>query len=133
MGATLAITIISLPLLGFISAMVAHEQRKDIALLRAMGATKGFILRLMLAESISLAVIGSLIGISIAALILVVFEDLITVSLKIPFIIPAPQALIIEGGAAFLLCAGIGGLSSIYPALLINRSDAYDTIRKGEP
>ncbi|OPX65117.1 MULTISPECIES: FtsX-like permease family protein [unclassified Methanoregula] len=131
-GTTLAITLVSVPLLGFISAMVAHERRKEVAIIRALGAPKGFVIRLMLAESFSLAIIGGIIGIGAAALILVLFQDHIALSLKIPFIIPSVRALLVEGGTALLLCAGIGGISSVYPAILINRSDPYETIRKGE-
>jgi putative ABC transport system permease protein len=131
-GTTLAITIVSIPLLGFISAMVAHEQRREVAIIRALGAPKGFVVRLMFAESLSLAIIGGMIGIGAAALFLVLFQDFVALSLKIPFIIPSVQALLVDGGTALFLCSGIGGLSSIYPAILINRSDPYETIRKGD-
>jgi putative ABC transport system permease protein len=132
-GTALAITVVSIPLLAFISAMVAHEQRKEVAILRALGAPKAFVIRLMLTESFSLAIFGAIIGIGVAVLILVIFQDFIAISLKIPFIIPTPMALAKDGGTAILLCAGIGGVSSIYPAILINRSDPYETIRKGDP
>ena len=132
-GATVAIAIVSIPLLGFISAMVAHEQRGEVAILRALGAPRAFVLRLVLAESFSLAIAGGVIGIAAAGVILVAFQDLIAVSLRIPFIIPSPGALAVEAGTALLLCAGIGGISAVYPALLINRSDPYETIRKGDP
>jgi putative ABC transport system permease protein len=131
-GTTLAVTIVSIPLLAFISAMVAHERRREIALLRALGAAKTYVVRLMLAESFALAVIGGLIGIGAAAVILVFFQDYIATSLKIPFIIPAPLALLVDGGTAILFCAGIGGIASLYPATLINRSDPYETIREAE-
>ena len=131
-GTTLAVTIVSIPLLAFISAMVAHERRREVAVLRALGATKTYVVRLMLAESFSIAIIGGLIGIGAAAVILVFFQDFIATSLKIPFIIPAPLALLVDGGTALLLCAGIGGIASLYPATLINHSDPYETIRKAE-
>lgn len=131
-GATLAVTIVSIPLLGFISAMVAHEQRKDFAILQALGATKAFVMKLMLAESFSIALIGGLIGIGSAAIFFVFFQDFIATSLKIPFIIPSPLAVLVDGGTALLLCAGIGGIASLYPAILINRSEPYETIRKGK-
>jgi putative ABC transport system permease protein len=132
-GATLATTVVSLPLLGFLSAMVAHERRKEVAILRALGAKKAFVTELMLAESCSLAVIGGLVGTGAASVVLLLFQDLIGLSLKIPFIMPSPGAFLIAGGTSLLLCAGIGGASSLYPAILINRSDPYDTIRRGEP
>jgi putative ABC transport system permease protein len=131
-GTTLAVTIVSIPLLGFISAMVAHERRREIAILRALGATKTYVVRLMLAESFSIAIIGGLIGIGAAMVVLVFFQDFIATSLKIPFIIPSPLALLVDGGTALFLCAGIGGIASLYPAILINRSEPYETIRKGE-
>ena len=131
-GAILAVTIVSIPLLGFISAMVAHERRKDVAILQALGATKAFVIRLMLAESFSIAIFGGLIGIMAAAVILVFFQDFIATSLKIPFLIPSPIAILVNGGTALFLCAGIGGIASLYPAVLINRSEPYETIREGE-
>jgi putative ABC transport system permease protein len=131
-GTTLAVTIVSIPLLGFISAMVAHERRREIAILRALGATKNYVLKLMLAESFTIAVIGGLIGIGAAMIVLVFFQNFIAISLKIPLIIPSPLSLLVDGGMALFLCAGIGGIASIYPAILINRSEPYETIRKGE-
>jgi putative ABC transport system permease protein len=131
-GTTLAITVVSIPLLGFISTLVAHERRKEVAILRALGATKGFVLQLMLAESFSLAITGGIIGIGTATGFLIIFQNFIAISLKIPFIIPSPLTLLVNGGTALFLCAGIGGISSLYPALLIARSEPYETIRKGE-
>jgi putative ABC transport system permease protein len=131
-GATLAVTIVSIPLLGFISAMVAHERRKDIAILQAIGATKAFVMKLMLAESFSIAIFGGILGIGSAVIILVFFQEFITTSLKIPLIIPSSLALLVNGGTALFLCAAIGGIAAIYPAILINRSEPYETIRKGE-
>ena len=55
-GSTLAVMIVSIPLLGVISAMVAHERTREVAILQALGATKGYVRRLMLAESFSLSI-----------------------------------------------------------------------------
>ena len=131
-GVTLAVTIVSIPLLGFISAMVAHERRKDMAILQAIGATKAFVMRLLLAESFFIAILGGLIGIGAAVVILVFFQDFIAMNLKIPFIIPSLRDILVHGGTSLLLCAGIAAIASLYPAIFINRSDPYETIRKGE-
>jgi putative ABC transport system permease protein len=131
-GTVLATTLVTIPLLGFISAMVAHEKRKEFAILRALGAPKAFVIRLMLAESFTLAIIGGLLGVGAAAVTLTLFQDFIAISLKIPLIMPSLPALLVDAGTPLILCAAIGGISSLYPAILINRSDPYDTIRKGE-
>ncbi|HUU74924.1 MAG TPA: FtsX-like permease family protein [Methanoregulaceae archaeon] len=131
-GATLAITLVSIPLLGLISAMVANERRREVSVLRALGATKGFVMRLMLAESFSLAIIGGVIGIGAAAIILMAFQDFIAMSMKIPLLLPSPQAILVAGGSSLLLSIGIGGISSLYPVVLITRSEPYTGIRGGE-
>jgi ABC-type lipoprotein release transport system permease subunit len=86
----------------------------------------------MLAESCALAAIGSVIGIGAAACILVLYQDYITYSLQIPFIIPSAVTILAEGGSALLLALGIAGISSLYPAYLIIRAEPYETIRRGE-
>ncbi len=131
-GSTLAVTIVAIPLLGFISAMVAHERMKEISILRALGAKKAFVMNIMLAESFSLAIIGGLIGIGAAMGILVFFQDFIAVTLKVPFSMPSPLSMMVNGASALLLSILVGGLSSLYPAVLINRSEPYAGIRRGE-
>jgi putative ABC transport system permease protein len=91
-----------------------------------------FVVNLMFAESFSIAVIGGLIGIGGSAVIILLFQDFIASSLKIPFIIPSLLAILVNGITALILCAVIGGIASLYPAIQISRSDSYETIRKGE-
>lgn len=131
-GSTIAVTVVSIPLLAAVSAMVAHERRREVSILRALGAPRSFIVRLMLAESFSLAIIGGLSGIAISSGILFLFQDLIAFNLKIPFLVPSPLSLLVEGTGALLLAVGIGGISSLYPVLLITRSEPYETIRSGK-
>jgi putative ABC transport system permease protein len=130
-GSTIAVTVISVPLLAFISAMVAHERRKDMAILRALGATRSFILRLMLTESFSISVIGALAGIGVAAVILVAFQDFVALNLRIPFTIPSLPAILSCAGTALGLSVLIGGISALFPAVRVSRTEPYDTIRKG--
>ena len=131
-GSAITVTAVSIPLMGSISAMVAHERRKEIAILQALGATRSFVMRLMLAESFSLAVIGALAGIGAATIILVGFQDFIAFTLKIPFTIPSPFTVALYGGSAIVLSVIIGGIASVYPVYLINHSEPYETMRKGE-
>ncbi len=130
-GSTIAVTVVSVPLLAFISARVAQERRKEMAILRALGATRSFVMRLMLSESFSLSIIGALAGIGAAAVILLAFQDYVAVSLKIPFTMPSPLSILAGAGTALALSVIIGGISSLYPAIRASRSEPYETIRKG--
>ena len=132
LGATLAVTVVSIPLLGFISAMVANERRKEISLLRVLGASKAYVIKLMLAESFSLSVIGGLAGVGMAILFLLAFQDLIATSLKIPFVTPTYLTILYDSVVAIVLSIVIGGIASIWPAVIISRTEPYECIRGGE-
>ncbi len=131
-ASTLAVAIVCIPLLGFISAMVAYERRREVAIIRALGATKWYVIRLMLAESMSIALIGSVVGILLAMVVLVGFEDYISLTLGIPLILPSPLAMALDAAGALIISIGIGGIASVYPAIHITRSEPYETIRRGE-
>jgi putative ABC transport system permease protein len=130
-GSTLAVMIVSIPLLGIISAMVARERSRELAILQALGATKRYLMKLVLAESFSLSIIGGFFGMGAAAVILVGFEDFIASALIIPFVIPSPLSIMSAAGSALILVIVMGGIASLYPAILITRSDPFDTIRRG--
>jgi putative ABC transport system permease protein len=130
-GSSIAVMVVSIPLIGVISAMVARERTKEVAILQALGATKAYISKLMLAESFSLSIVGGLSGIGAATVILVGFQDFIASSLKIPFIIPDPLAILGDAMIALFLAMITGGIASLYPAWRITRSDPYETIRRG--
>jgi putative ABC transport system permease protein len=130
-GSTLAVMIVSIPLLGIISAMVARGRWRALGILQALGATKRYLMKLVLAESFSLSIIGGFFGMGAAAVILVGFEDFIASALIIPFVIPSPLSIMSAAGSALILVIVMGGIASLYPAILITRSDPFDTIRRG--
>ncbi|MDD1718417.1 MAG: FtsX-like permease family protein [Methanoregulaceae archaeon] len=130
-GSTLAIAAAFILLFGVISAMVAHELRKEITILGALGVTKAFVLRLVFAESFSLSIIGGLLGIGAATVILIAFQDFIASRLKIPFGIPSAGTLMVSFGIALLALILIGLAASVYPTVRLVRSEAFRAIRSG--
>lgn len=131
-GSTAAVTAVSVPLLAFISAMVAHERRREAAIFRALGAPQSFVLNLLLTETLSLSVIGALAGIAAAALALALFQGYMAFALKIPFTMPSLPAILAAAGTALVLPVAISGIASVWPAVTVSRRETYETIRKGE-
>ena len=89
-GSAVTVMLISVPLIALMSVMVAHELKQEIAFLGALGVTKLFILQLLIAESFTSSLIGTLIGIGAAAIFLISFQNFITFSLEIPFSVAPP-------------------------------------------
>jgi putative ABC transport system permease protein len=126
-----AITLVSVPLVATVSTMVANERKREIGLLRAMGANKKVVFGVVLIEALILAGLGALIGTAVSGTVILVAKDFITTNLGIPFLWPSLTTL---GGQVLLVAVAaiaIGGLASLYPAIKSSRLEPYDAIRSG--
>ncbi len=129
---TAAVAGVTVPLVAIISTMAAGERRREMGLLRAMGAKRSFIFRMIFAEGTLLAAIGGLAGIFGSAVILYSFERLITTSLAVPFLWPPLLETLTYVGLTIMVAIAAGGLSSLYPAFTSSRLEPYEAIRRGE-
>ena len=90
MGVTWGLSVV---LIGLVFSMAANERRKELGVLRALGATRRFVFQSLLAEASLLAFFGGAAGIALASLAVFLFRKLIMVSLGIPFLLPSPLSL----------------------------------------
>ncbi len=127
MGTTLALSIV---LIGLIFSMVANERRRELGVLRAMGATRRFVFQSLLTEVGLLALAGGVAGILLTVLVVYLFRQLIMVSLGIPFLLPSPAALLpqILGGLLMALVAAT--LAAMLPAYRISHLDPAIAMRE---
>jgi putative ABC transport system permease protein len=114
---------LSLAIVGLVFSMAVNERRREIGVVRALGATQGEVLQTLLAEAFVLALGGSASGVLLSALVLYLFRDLIVVSLGMPFLFPAlpSMALLVGEGLAAGL-AGVG-LAVLFPVIRASRLD----------
>jgi len=129
------VVIAALPLIALIAAMVAHERRREIGLLKAMGAQRKVIFFLVIAESLVLATIGGIagVGVSLIAFSLMTMQGLLNSALQVSFRTPAPIDLGQMAGLALFAVIAIGSISSLWPAYRSSTMNPYDAIRsKGE-
>jgi len=129
---TVVITAIFLPVLIFVSIILAREMKREVTIMGALGATKTLVLRLIIAEAFSSSIIGSFAGIGAALVVFVGFQDFIALSLDIPFSIPTPLDLISAAGSTLILMIVISGIASFYPTMRLLRSEAYGNIKVDE-
>ena len=64
---TVIVWVVTMILISIIFSVVANERRREMAILRAMGATRSFILRSLLSEASLLALAGAVAGIAVSA------------------------------------------------------------------
>ncbi len=124
--------ILALLMIGFAFYMIVNERQRELGLLRSMGAKKGHIFRLIIAEALIISVVGGIVGLAAGSAVLVTFKGLILHSLKLPYLLPSPATLaeLVSGAILFSLLTGL--LSSLLPAVTASRMEPYEAIRKGE-
>ncbi len=125
-------TLISVPLIALVSIMAANERRREIGVLRALGATRGTVFRLILGESVAIAGLGAAIGVAASWVLLTLFQDYIAMLVQIPLIMPRTTTLASGAGTALALTVVIGGLAALYPAVHYSRMEPYDAMRSGD-
>jgi putative ABC transport system permease protein len=120
----------SLLLIGLIFSMATNERRREIGVLRALGATRLTIFRSLLAEAAILAVGGGLAGIALSALAIYLFRDLIVTLIGFPFLFPSLPALLplVLGGMTVALI-GIT-IAALIPAVRVSRQDPALAMRE---
>ncbi len=130
--AALVAILISLPLVAIISVMATNERMREIGILRAIGATQARIFYLIIGESMIIALAGGILGIAVSTVLLLSFQSYISVTVGVPFTVPAAGSFIIHALATVLLTTGIGGVAVFFAAVRAARTEPYRAIRSGE-
>jgi len=127
-GAVWALAFIIL-LIGY--AMMVNERRREFAVLRLLGASRGGLSRLMLAESALCSLAGGLLGVGVAALFVFPFATLIETRLGLPYLTPSVGVILALVAGTVLMTLVIGALASAWSAWRLSRTDAGITLREG--
>ena len=112
-------------------AMTVNERRREFAVLRLLGASRGGLCRLMLAESALCSLAGGLLGVGVAALIVFPFATLIETRLGLPYLTPPAGAILALAAGTALMTLAIGALASAWSAWRLSRTDVGITLREG--
>jgi putative ABC transport system permease protein len=121
---------LSILLIGLVFSMAANERRKELGVLRALGATRWYVFQSLLAEATLLALFGGIAGVNLASLAIFLFRKLIMVSLDIPFLLPSPVTLLTQIGMGLLLALLSVNLAALIPAYKISQQDPAIAMRE---
>lgn len=112
--------------------LVVMEKRKDIAILKSMGATRGSIRRIFVAKGLAVGLVGTLAGdlIGVAACWLLQRYELIELPKDVFYVNTLPVRMVPESFALVTVAAiVICTLATIYPARQAARLSPVDVIR----
>jgi putative ABC transport system permease protein len=131
-SASYAVWPVTALLIGLVFAMAAHERMREIGLLRAMGATRVFVFRMILIEALMVAGCGMAIGLAASVGLVAGFSRLISMKLEVPFYWPAAESMAFIMIAASALALLTGVIAAMVPAVQSSLMEPYEAIRRGE-
>jgi putative ABC transport system permease protein len=124
--------VLALTILAAVFSLSIHERKKEFAVLRILGATRGKLARMVLGESALACAAGGAAGIVLASLVVFPFSTLIGERLGLPWLEAPFFSITLLALGSLLLSALAGPLASLYSALRISRAETYFTMREGE-
>lgn len=122
-------------MISCIFTSVVNERRRELGLLRAIGARNRTVSRLILNEALLVTFGGGLLGIAVGGILVRVFERTVLFyleSVNIPFVWPSLATVVLVGVGCVALSVAVGALGAFYPAVTAGRMEPYDLIRASE-
>ena len=118
-----AVWVLGLAILLLAFTMSVNERRKEFAVLRVIGASRGMLAGLVLREALLTGVCGGMLGSLIGLAVIVPFNRAIEEQLGLPFLLPGAGTIIGYFAAAVILTALAGAAAAGIAALRISRMD----------
>jgi len=116
-------------LLAFV--LIIRERTREFAVLRLVGASRGMLSRMVLGESALCGLLGGLLGVGVAAVLLLSFAGLIESALKLPYLMPDTGTILLLAAGTMLLSTTVAALSSVAAAHRLSLIDPGTALREG--
>jgi putative ABC transport system permease protein len=111
---------------------IITERRRELGLLKAIGARRGQIIGMLLTEAALATALGGVMGCVLGVLLMRIYEHSLVYYLDrmgIPFVWLSTAAVGLIALACILLASLIGIAGALYPAWRASRQEPYDLIR----
>jgi putative ABC transport system permease protein len=115
--------ILSAILIGLVFSMSANERQRQMAVIRSLGATRWYVLKVLLSEGAVLAIGAAAVGSAIGVLGIYMFQYYFAGTLKMPFLFPSFTSVLALCLASVLLSLITVALATIFPAIRISRME----------
>ncbi len=129
MVAMLIIWVLASLLIALIFVMLVIERRREIGMLRAVGATRNFIFRMFLTEGFILALGGGIVGVIVATMFVYFFRGFLALTAEAPLLMPPLVSLLGYVFACLAMALTVSLPALIYPAIRASRTDPAEVMR----
>ena len=124
--------ILAVLVLAILFSILTLIRKKEFAVLRIVGATRGRLAGIVLFEALAVSLYGAVSGIVLAALMVLPFSSYWGLRMGLPFLMPGIGELIKLSAVALIVSAAAGSIAVAYSAYKVSRAETYATMREGE-
>jgi putative ABC transport system permease protein len=124
-----AIWVLSVVFIGLVFTMTVNARRRQIGVLRALGSSRLFVVRALVAEGALLGVAGGAAGVLLAAVLAFFLQKRQAVP-GLSLVLPGLEQFLALAFAALLLSAASVALASLAPVLRISRAEPAQAMRE---
>jgi putative ABC transport system permease protein len=121
---------LSLALMAVIFLMSVHDRRRQIGVLRALGATQRFVLLAYMTEAALLSVAGGLAGAVLAVVVVYFFHDLLVSALGFTILLPSVVSMVALVVVGLLVALVVAAAAAFVPALRASREEPAVSMRE---
>ena len=118
--------VVSSIMIGIITYISVLERKKEIGILRAIGASKGDISRVFNAETIIEGLTAGLIGVGVVALVCIPVNAIVYGLLDVPDIAMLPP---VAGAILVAISVFLSFVAGLFPAMAAARKDPVEALR----
>lgn len=124
--------ILAMLILVILFSVFTLVRKKEFAVMRIVGATRGRLAGIVLFEALTVSLYGAVSGIILSALTVLPFSSYWGLKMGLPFLMPGIGELIKLSAIALIMSAAAGSVSVAYSAYKVSRAETYATMREGE-
>lgn len=121
-------------MINAIFSAVVNERKRELGIMRAIGAAKTSIFKLIIYEATMVTLLSGLLGMAVGGVLLKLFQRTVVFYLRllnIPFMLPPFEFIVGLAVAAIMMAFIMGITGSTYPALMAVRIDPHETMKQG--
>jgi putative ABC transport system permease protein len=122
--------VLAILFMGLVFSLAANERRREIAMLRALGATQALVLKTLLLEGTALALSGGAAGIGLAILTAGLFHEQIARLMNVQIALPPPLSLLGLAAAGLALALVSVTVAAWIPASRLSRQEPALAMRE---
>ena len=126
------IWLMSMILLAVVFSVIVNERKKELSILRILGASKKKLSKIIMYESLYIGFYGSILGIIVGIISVFSIIPIIQKRLNLPFLTPSMLNLVLVSIFSLFVGTMVGCLSSLNATRKISKTDAYLTMREND-